>query len=70
MPRDAKILDVDDNIETVEFLEVTLSSFGYEIVTADNGVEALKKIEENNPDLILLDFEMPKMNGPEVCRKL
>jgi putative two-component system response regulator len=70
MSKGAKILVVDDNIETVEFLEATLSSFGYEIVTADNGVEALKKIENNNPDLILLDFEMPKMDGAEVCRNL
>ena len=45
---------VDDNIETLEFLEAGLSAFGYRIVTAENGIDALKKTDSENPDLILL----------------
>ncbi|MCH7558952.1 MAG: response regulator [Planctomycetes bacterium] len=65
-----KILVVDYKEDNVELLEARLSPKGYAIEKAYDGEEALKKLEENSPDLILLDIMMPKVNGYEVCKKL
>ncbi len=65
-----KILIANDHPEVVELVQVTLQGEDYQIVAASDGKEALKKVREENPDLILLDVVMPKMNGFEVCRKL
>ena len=65
-----KILIANDHPEVVELVQVTLQGEDYQIVAASDGKEALKKVREENPDLILLDIVMPKMNGFEVCRKL
>ncbi|MCP4601883.1 MAG: response regulator [Proteobacteria bacterium] len=65
-----KILIVDDT-ETMRLYEhMLLSGQGYDLEMAENGVEALKKIEENRPDLVLLDIMMPKMDGIECCRRI
>lgn len=64
------ILAVDDNPVNIELLEAYLLKDGYEIIKATNGVEAVEKIKEHPPDLILLDVMMPEMNGYEVCKKL
>ncbi len=66
----ARILAVDDNIQNVELLEGLLSSRGYEVVKAYNGLEALQKLEENDIDVVLLDVLMPKMDGYETCRRI
>jgi putative two-component system response regulator len=68
--RKPRILVVDDSVETVEFLESSLKVFEYTVVKAFDGAEALDKAETHNPDLILLDYEMPKMKGMEVCKIL
>lgn len=65
-----KILVVDDNLQNVELLEGLLASRGYEVIKAFNGKEALKKVEEVAPDIILLDVLMPHIDGYEVCRRL
>lgn len=65
-----KILIVDDNIDTVELLKKRLKSEGYDTQEAYDGEEALKKVYEYKPDLILLDIMMPKMDGYEVCQRL
>ncbi len=65
-----KILVVDDEALIVMLIEKTLESSGYNIVTAGDGIEALEKVEDEGPDLIILDVMMPKMNGLEVCRRL
>ena len=65
-----KILVVDDERVTLKFTEQILESAGYEVVTANNGDEALVKAEEEAPDLILLDVVMPGKSGLEVCKIL
>lgn len=65
----SRILVVDDNKIDVELLEGILSN-DYEVVAAYDGNEAMIKVEENSPDLILLDIMMPGMSGYEVCRLL
>ncbi|MDB5297007.1 MAG: response regulator containing a CheY-like receiver domain and a domain [Phycisphaerales bacterium] len=64
------VLIVDDNPQNVELLQAFLESLPVRIVTAFDGVEALAKVAEYNPDLILLDVMMPQMSGFQVCRKL
>ena len=65
-----KILVVDDFIQNVELLEELLITADYDVSTAYDGEEALKKAHEEKPDLILLDIMMPKMDGYEVCEAL
>lgn len=64
------ILIVDDNVDTVELLRKRLRAEGYNTVEAYDGEEALKKVYETTPDLIILDIMMPKMDGYEVCQRL
>ncbi len=64
------ILVVDDERHIVRLVEVNLTRAGYEVVSAYDGVEALEKIEENIPDMIVLDVMMPRMDGFEVLKKL
>lgn len=64
------ILIVDDNAQNVELLQAYLESLPVHILTAADGVEALEKVAQSNPDLILLDIMMPRMSGFQVCRKL
>lgn len=66
----AKILVVDDNAEHVELTEGCLIPMGYEVVAAYGGEEALRQVEAESPDLIILDLLMPGMDGYEVCRRL
>ncbi len=65
-----KILVVDDVKNNLEILKRRLSSLGYEVFTADNGKKGLKLAEKVGPDLILLDIEMPVMDGYEVLEKI
>ena len=64
------VLIVDDNPQNVELLAAFVESLPVKIVTASDGIEALRKVAEHNPDLILLDIMMPHMSGFQVCRKL
>jgi adenylate cyclase len=66
----ARILIVDDNPANVDILRARLAAHGYEIVTAADGEEALVAVREQQPDLILLDVMMPKLDGIEVCRRV
>ena len=61
---------VDDEDLNLRLIEALLKPQGYRVVTARDGLEALEKVEQDPPDLILLDIMMPKMNGFEVARKL
>lgn len=65
-----KILIVDDDVSGLYMLSFLLKSHNYEILEASNGLEGLKKAHELNPDAILLDIQMPQMNGFEVCTLL
>ncbi len=64
------VLIVDDNAQNVELLQAFLEALPVKVVTAYDGVEALEKVEQHHPDLILLDIMMPRMSGYQVCRKL
>ncbi len=64
------VLIVDDNPQNVELLQAFLESLPVKLVTAVDGMDALEKVAEHHPDLILLDIMMPKMSGFQVCRKL
>ena len=66
----ARILVVDDIADNVEILRVRLSSLGYEVVVAEDGERALRKVRETLPDLILLDIMMPNIDGLEVVKRL
>ena len=65
-----RVLIADDNPQGVELLEAYLGSSGYEIETAADGEETLRKLKQWGPDLILLDIMMPKISGFEVCKRL
>jgi len=67
MPR---VLIVDDEPDAVELLQEFLTAKGYEVIAASNGEEALRKVKEDRPHLILLDVRMPKMNGLEVLKRV
>lgn len=64
------ILVVDDTLRNVRLLNAILSSHGYTVRSASSGPEALEKVAAEPPDLILLDIQMPDMDGYEVCRRL
>jgi two-component system, OmpR family, alkaline phosphatase synthesis response regulator PhoP len=64
------VLIVDDNPQNVELLCAFLESLPVKIITASDGIEALQKVGEHNPDLILLDIMMPHMSGFQVCQRL
>ncbi|MBS9464018.1 response regulator transcription factor [Flagellimonas sp. HMM57] len=65
--KDIKILLVDDEPDILEIVSYNLSSEGYEVYTAVNGVEAVAKAKKKNPHLIILDVMMPEMDGIEAC---
>lgn len=64
-----KLLVVDDDKDIVETLKARLLKEGYEVSTAYDGEEALVRVKEDNPDIILLDLIMPKLNGFEVLKE-
>jgi DNA-binding response OmpR family regulator len=64
------ILCVDDQPEILNFLEAMLLPKAYEVIKAENGLEALEKLNEQRVDLVILDVKMPKMDGFEACRRI
>ena len=66
----ANILIADDEPNQLELMSFNLSNAGYSIIKASNGKEAIELIENHSPDLIILDWMMPKMSGIDVCRTL
>lgn len=67
---DAKILIADDDPEVVELLRFTLEAEHYNVIVASDGEEAWRLTKEQLPDLVILDINMPKMNGFEVCENI
>lgn len=65
-----KILIVDDDVKTVELVKLYLTRDGYQVLTAYDGVEALRLARESYPDLIVLDLMLPDIDGLQVCRTL
>ncbi|MFC2052016.1 response regulator transcription factor [Chloroflexota bacterium] len=67
---EGKILVVDDDPDIREAVAMILESQGYEVVTARDGIEGLATLKAENPDLMILDLMMPKMDGFAVCKEL
>ena len=65
-----KVLVADDEPSIVTALEFLLSNEGYEVLVARNGEEALRAVEQERPDLVILDVMMPLKSGYEVCQRI
>ena len=65
-----KVLVVDDEREIRDLLETSLSEEGYEVIVGSNGEEAIELAKRKNPQVILLDIEMPGVDGIETCKRL
>lgn len=65
-----KVLIIDDEPNIIELLDYNLKKEGYEVESAKDGIEGIKKAVRFNPDLILLDIMMPNIDGVETCRQL
>ena len=65
-----KILIVEDNPQNMRLLEMTLRANNYALIKATDGEEALNMARRERPDLIMMDIQLPKMNGLEVTKKL
>ena len=63
-----RILVVDDERQIIRMLRASLQSSGYEVLTANNGIEGLERFESGRPDLIITDLAMPEMNGLELTQ--
>ncbi len=66
----ARILVVDDEAAQREIIVYNLEAAGFEVMSADNGEDAVLMVQEEHPNLIVLDWMMPKLSGLEVCRQL
>lgn len=66
----AKILVVDDSPTQLSMIRAPFEKNGYTVFTATDGEEALSQVEEQKPDLVVLDVIMPKLNGFQACRKI
>ena len=65
-----KILVVDDEALLVKGIRFNLQNEGYEVITGSNGLEAVKQVQEQQPDLVVLDVMMPEMDGLTACSKI
>jgi len=70
IPSKPRILCVDDESSILKTFEILLVPHGYEVVKAQNGLEALEKLKEERIDLVLMDVMMPKLDGLEACRRI
>jgi two-component system, OmpR family, response regulator MprA len=70
VPGVSKVLVLDDDNALLRLLRLTLTSEGFEVITASNGLEGLEKVDQEPPDVILLDLEMPVMDGRTFFREL
>lgn len=70
MAKKGRILVAEDERKILHLLQLYLEKNNYDVITAQNGKEALEKIKRYSPDLLVLDIIMPGMNGHEVCKKI
>ncbi|HEY7219417.1 MAG TPA: response regulator [Candidatus Binatia bacterium] len=65
-----RVLLVEDNESTIDVVEMELKCLGYEVTIARDGLEALDRVTEQSPDLVIMDIHLPKMNGFEAVRRI
>ncbi len=65
-----RVLAVDDDAEFLSLTQVWLQSAGYEVLTAEDGMAGLRRVYSSRPNLVLIDANMPRMDGWEVCRRI
>jgi len=65
-----KVLVVDDHAPTVALIRDALTPYGYEVIGAGNGAECVERVEDSEPDLLILDVHMPVLNGFDALRLL
>jgi two-component system KDP operon response regulator KdpE len=65
-----KILQIDDDVEFLKLTKMWLQNAGYEVSSAEDGAEGLRRVYSSRPNLVLLDAIIPKMDGWEVCRRI
>jgi two-component system cell cycle response regulator DivK len=65
-----RVMLVEDNVSTIDVVEMELKCLGYEVTIAKDGLEALRLIGERMPDLVIMDIQMPQMNGFEAVRQI
>jgi len=65
-----RVLVVDDNVDAAETMASLIVLYGHEVDVAHSGLEAIRKAELQQPDLIFLDIGMPDLDGPETARRL
>jgi two-component system, OmpR family, response regulator len=70
MAKDVKILYVEDDPDIRDVVDMALEDEGFDLLTCESGLAALKAAPDSNPDLILLDVMMPGLNGPTTLKKL
>ena len=68
--KDTRILLVDDEPDILEIIGYNLAAEGYQIITAENGIQAIAEAKKHQPHLIVLDVMMPEMDGIEACEKM
>ncbi len=67
---DKKILVIEDDPSTLRLIKYTLQQEGYQVLTAPNGLEGIRKTKSEEPDLVILDVMLPGLDGFEICHRL
>jgi CheY-like chemotaxis protein len=70
VPAPKRVLVADDNVDAAEAVALLLELSGHEVAVAANGLDAVRKADQFEPQVILLDIGMPGLNGHEVCRQI
>jgi two-component system alkaline phosphatase synthesis response regulator PhoP len=67
---DKKVLIIEDDPATARLVDYSLRHHGYQVITASNGLEGIRKARSESPDLVILDVMLPGMDGYEICHRL
>lgn len=70
MTTNQKILVIDDDLAVTELMSMLLKTFGFEVLTTNNGVEGIRLVKEFEPNVVLLDLMMPDVDGWQVCKSI
>jgi len=70
MTTNQKILVIDDDLAVTELMSMLLKTFGFEVLTTNNGLEGIRLVKEFEPNVVLLDLMMPDVDGWQVCKSI